>query len=328
MPAMPRPPTLKLVRESKIRDLLPAADESEDFEASGVLAMDGCFFVVFDNRTEVAKIADDFRPNDSNGLFGTAPIQHGYEGIAHNPTKNRFYLLVESVERDDDEHTAEIIEYTGELEFRKRRRVEFVFKTGNKGFEALAYVRRDDRDYALALCEGNRCRGGNDGREPGKGRVQLFEKKKKRWSHIGRIKIPSAVRFTDYSGMALDENNRVAIVSQENSMLWVGRFEESSWNWSDDGKLYAFPRMSDGEICYGNIEGVSWITPHQVVTVSDRRKKSQPEHFAAKDQSIHMFDLPGWQPHPRSAALPFPDAQPKPAPGEHEGQHRRQHPGQ
>ena len=152
-------------------------------------------------------------------------------------------------------------------------------------------MRRDGRDYALALCEGNKCQSGNKGRQPGNGRIQVFEKTKKCWSHVETIKLPKSVEFVDYSGMSLDKG-RFAVVSQENSMLWIGMFEEATWDWRDEGQLYEFPRTSDGEIQYGNIEGVSWISPRRIVTVSDRRKTDQPKQFADKDQSIHVFDIP------------------------------------
>jgi hypothetical protein len=87
------------------------------------------------------------------------------------------------------------------------------------------------------------------------------------------------------------DGDRIAIVSQVNSMLWVGTLDEAHWSWRDDGTLYEFPRSGDGAVLYGNIEGVGWITPTQIVTVSDRRKKKeQPdEALAEKDQSIHIF---------------------------------------
>jgi hypothetical protein len=93
--------------------------------------------------------------------------------------------------------------------------------------------------------------------------------------------------------MSIDQG-RVAIVSQENSMLWVGEFDEAEWSWRDAGQLYEFPRWDDGSIRYGNIEGVAWLTPQRIVTVSDRRKKKdQPDkRLAEKDQSVHIFDIP------------------------------------
>src|SRR6185295_13438583 len=110
------------------------------------------------------------------------------------------------------------------------------FKSENKGFEAVAHVRRDNTDYLLALCEGNLCQCGKKGRTPGGGRIQLFEKKRRRWRHLRTLKLPPSLPFLDYSGMSTD-HGRVAIVSQENSMLWVGQFEEAKWGWRDEGQL-------------------------------------------------------------------------------------------
>ena len=284
-------PTLKLVQETKIADLLPDTPRGVAHEASGVLAKDGKFFVVFDNHTSVARLSDDLLPRPMNGLFGMARGDDGYEGITYNAAKRRFYLLVESRKQKSGRYLAEIVEYDDTLSFVKRRPLEFEFKTANKGFEAVSYVRRGGRDYALALCEGNKCKSGKKGRQPGDGRVQLFAKKKRRWSHLSTIKLPKSVMFEDYSALTID-GCRVAVVSQQNSELWVGVFEEAAWSWCDDGQIYQFPRTADGDKHYGNVEGAAWITPSRLVTVSDRRKKDQDERFAEKDQSIHIFDLP------------------------------------
>lgn len=80
-----------------------------------------------------------------------------------------------------------IVEYDNEFNFLRQRPVEFPFKSSNKGFEAVAHVRRGDTDYLLALCEGNKCKCGKEGRKPGRGRVQLFEKKRKSWKHVRAV---------------------------------------------------------------------------------------------------------------------------------------------
>lgn len=92
--------------------------------------------------------------------------------------------------------------------------------------------------------------------------------------------------------MAVDQG-RVAVVSQVNSMLWIGQFDEAGWKWRDAGQLYEFPRTDSGSLHYGNIEGVGWVTPQRLVTVSDRRKKKdQPDkQLSEKDQSIHLFEI-------------------------------------
>jgi hypothetical protein len=284
--------TLRLVCERKICELLEC-DKPNRWEASGVLLKDGHFFVVFDDRTEIARISDDLQPNQTNGLFGMARDVRGYEGITYNAAKQRYYLLVEASEHAGGCYQASIVEYDDAFDYLKQRPVDFTFKSGNKGFEAVAHARRDGKDFLLALCEGNKCRCGKKGRKPGGGRVQLFEKKRKCWRHAGTIALPATVPFVDYSGMSIDKG-RVAIVSQVSSMLWVGTFDEADWRWRDAGRLYEFPRFDDGSIHYGNIEGVGWISPTRIVTVSDRRKKAgQPDkRLSEKDQSVHVFDVP------------------------------------
>src|SRR5262245_56984289 len=84
-------------------------------------------------------------------------------------------------------YQAMIIEYDDEFHFLKERPLDFPFKSSNKGFEAVAQVRRSNQDYVLALCEGNKCKSGSKGRKPGGGRVQVFEKKRKRWAHSRTI---------------------------------------------------------------------------------------------------------------------------------------------
>jgi hypothetical protein len=286
-------PTLNLVCEAKICDLMTSDQPTQRWEASGVLMKNGYFFVVFDDRTHIGRFSGDLQPNETNGLFGLPHGDSGYEGIAYNPVKQRFYLLVEARKRARGCYQGMVVEYDDEFNFLKERPLDFPFKSSNKGFEAVAHVRRNHQDYVLALCEGNKCKGGSKGRKPGGGRVQVFEKKRKRWAHSGTIALPTTLPFIDYSGMSID-HGRVAVVSQVSSLLWVGQFDEAGWEWRDAGQLYAFPRSESGKIRYGNIEGVGWISPKRIVTVSDRRKKrNQPDkELSEKDQSVHVFDIP------------------------------------
>jgi hypothetical protein len=289
---MTKMPALKLVCERKICELMPQDQRSKRWEASGVLAQDGHCFVVFDDRAEVACVANELEPGNSNCLLGASHTEYGYEGITYNAAKQRYYLLVEARKHAKGCYKALVVEYDNYFRYLKQRPMDFLFESENKGFEALAHVRRDNEDYLLALCEGNLCKCGKDGRAPGGGRVQLFEKSKKCWKHLRSIALPASVRFEDYSGMSI-ASGRIAVVSQVNSMLWVGRFNETDWQWLDDGQLYEFPRADNGSIHYGNIEGVSWISPTRIVTVSDRRKKKdQPDkRVSEKDQSVHIFEL-------------------------------------
>src|SRR5215471_15596938 len=92
-------PTLNLVRESKICNLMTCDQPAKRWEASGVLVKDGYFFVVFDDRTEIGRFSADLQRNETNGLFGVSHGDFGYEGIAYNAAKQRFYLLVEARKR-------------------------------------------------------------------------------------------------------------------------------------------------------------------------------------------------------------------------------------
>ncbi len=138
--------TLLLVNERKLRDLFPSNPPTGHLEASGVLAMDGKFFIVFDNRTDVAKINDDLSPDQTNGLFGMARGRKGYEGITYNPYIKRFYLLIESRKTKSGEYRPEIFEYDDSLAYVKDRPIDFTFTTKNRGFEAVAHVRRDGQE--------------------------------------------------------------------------------------------------------------------------------------------------------------------------------------
>ena len=63
-------PELKLLAERKLCEIVPCDERVERWEASGVLAKDREYFVVFDDRPEVARISNDLQPTDSNTLLG------------------------------------------------------------------------------------------------------------------------------------------------------------------------------------------------------------------------------------------------------------------
>jgi hypothetical protein len=89
-------PSLKLLSERKIGDLVSYDSATQRWEASGVLVKDRHYFVVFDDRAEIARVSNDLLQNDSNGLFGMRHVEYGFEGITYNADKHRFYLLVEA----------------------------------------------------------------------------------------------------------------------------------------------------------------------------------------------------------------------------------------
>jgi hypothetical protein len=149
-------------------------------------------------------------------------------------------------------------------------------------------------DLLLGLCEGNRYRDGEAGRRPGGGRIQVFERGRRHWDHAATIRLPAGLPFEDFSSLAV-AGDRLAVLSQASSALWVGRLHPSSWEAADDGAVWGFPADPDGRTVYCNVEGVSWLSDDRVVVVSDRAKRDgrQDRRCRAKDQSIHVFTIPG-----------------------------------
>jgi hypothetical protein len=114
---------------------------------------------VFDDRSEIARISGNLQANKANGLFGISHADYGFEGITYNAAKQRFYLLVEARKHAKSCYRALVIEYDNEFKYVKERPVELTFERSNKGFEAIVHARRNSKDYLLALCEGNKCKG-------------------------------------------------------------------------------------------------------------------------------------------------------------------------
>lgn len=284
-------PTLKVVDEWKLHELLPMCGKDSPLEASGVVQIGDNYFVVCDDIGQVARINRDFDHTERNGFFGE-PVGYGFESIACSRRDGRLFLLIEALPTDSGEFKAKVVEWDREFRFLVERWLDFTFKEKNRGFEGLAVVDRDEAQFLLALCEGNLCSGGKKGRQPGGGRVQVFQQEGDEWPHIGTIELPTTVEFEDYSGLALD-GNRIAIVSQASSGLWIGSLDASSWTIVGDGQVYEFPRSSKGKTVYGNVEGVCWIAENRMVIASDRRKSDQPKRHGEKDQSIHVFEIPG-----------------------------------
>ena len=281
-------PTLRLVREAKIADLFGTSGRAR-LEASGVLARLGRYYVIFDNLPDVGLIDPGLTP--SGAELRPVPIDPtGYEDIAWDEHSRRFLILVESVEAEPGVFQPQVRELDEDLRPGPCRWLEFQLDRPNKGLEGLTCVRRDGRTFLLGLCEGNRCRGGEAGRRPGGGRIHVFTEDTDRWDRVGTIKLPETVAFEDYSSLSLD-GDRLAVVSQASSALWVGELAPSTWDVRGEGRSYVFPRDRDGRTVYGTVEGVAWTGPAEVVVVSDRADRDHPR-WREKDQSIHVFAVP------------------------------------
>jgi len=283
---------LELVKEAKIFDILEGRLDPR-LEASGVLARDGLFYVIFDNLPHIACVGAEL----SSAAAANHVIEHdrghrrGFEDIAYDSRNGRFYVLIESLPRGRAKFMAAVQEYDINFGYLDCAWLDFPLDRPNKGLEGLTCVHRRGRTYLLGLCEGNRCQGGEEGRVPGGGRIHVFQRGRHHWDRVAKIRLPETVLFVDYSGIAVD-GDRIAVVSQVSSALWVGNLASSGWQVTGAGTSYALPRHAGGGILYGTAEGVSWIAPDQVVMVSDKAKPGQDHRCRAKDQSIHIFRIP------------------------------------
>ena len=165
------------------------------------------------------------------------------------------------------------------------------FKKRNTGLEGIVALRWKGKDYLLALCEGNRCRAGRAGRKGGRGRIHVLVRKRRHWESIACIKLPRSVDFEDYSAVAL-RGDRIAVVSQMTSRLWIGRLRRDTWTIAGAGRIYDLPRTKKGKIRYCTVEGLCWLSDSTFVAVSDLVKHYHSNRCHDTDQSIHIFALP------------------------------------
>ena len=182
---------LVLAREAKLASLLP--DAGGRLEASGVLAGGGRCYVIFDNAPDIARIPATLAPADGPDLIRQPRGRRdGFEDIAHDPATGRFYVLVEARARGQG-FMAEVQEYDERLGYLGRAWLQFPLDSLNKGLEGLTCARRHGRPFLLGLCEGNRCRDGAEGRRPGGGRVQVFERGRRHWDRVATIRLPATL---------------------------------------------------------------------------------------------------------------------------------------
>jgi hypothetical protein len=276
---------LELVREEKLHRLLPGRTEKSRLEASGVaLVNDATALVVFDNLNLVARLDLSLKPNAGNQLMPAPSLGSGFEDVAIDHKAGGVLCLVETVEDFDGQLRGFVAEYDRDATFVRCTRLHGEFEKANKGFEGLTHVRRGDREYLYALYEDNV---GGKGKHGG-GRVDVFTRARDGgWKASHQIELPKLAKFEDYS--ALDyRHEQVVIASQESARVCVARIDEKARALvTGSGAIYRFPSKS-----YGNVEGVAWLSQDELVAVSDRMKKGQPERCAEKDQMIHVFRIP------------------------------------
>jgi len=285
---------LELVIEAKVADLLNAPDDDGDgaasLEPSGVCVHEGACYLIFDDSSAIARIEDLTGRSVRNRIMDASVGDHSQdrEDITFDPISGHFFVLVEAV-RHHGQLLSEVLEYSPDGKRLGRAFLELVLETQNKGLEGLSCIVRDGSTFLLGLCEGNHCRGGAEGRRPGGGRIHIFKRGLHHWVHVDVIRLPKEVDFVDYASVAVS-GDRIAVVSQTSSALWIGKLAVEGFAVKDGGTIYPFPNDGHGRVVYGNVEGVSWLSGDQLVMVSDKAARNSPA--LVKERSIRLFALP------------------------------------
>jgi hypothetical protein len=282
---------LVLVQEARLRDLLPDVGDRA-LEGSGVLVSEGRLYVIFDNTADIGVVGPDLGARGDNHLIEQrAELPTGYEDIARDPITGNHYVVIES-RRRGKRLQAWVEEFDADFRHLDGAWLDFDLPAANKGIEGLSCVHRSGVTYLLAMCEGNFCRAGAEGRRPGGGRVHVFRRGRKEWRREETIELPAGVAFVDYSSLSV-RGERITVASQESSALWVSRLLPDVWRVSAPGTIFLFPRAIDGSLLYRSIEGISWLGPDRIAAVSDRLHARPGEAGPHdKEQMLHIFDLP------------------------------------
>lgn len=320
-----RKQTLKALKDDSFMVLFEDTKGQKKFEASDVITVGGHYYSICDSNWAIEKISYPMTPfsadNKQIGNPNREAEDSGYEGIFHHD--GTFFVVRESVELkvagekgfhavvEEIEINADESDYDVTLACP----TEQEFEGDSKGFEgATGLTDKDGNLYMLGLCEGNFCREGNAGKDRGHGRVVLMKKvlgefsggHKCQWKTVRTMTIPESAFFQDYSALAVEQSTgRVAITSQENSQVWIshlthfedGHFDPELSEFTDvKAKVFDFPRDTNCEVVYCNIEGIHFHPDNKniLIAVSDKMKSGGKQSFRCqeKDQSIHLFNLP------------------------------------
>eukprot|EP00887_Chlorella_sp_A99_P005129 scaffold25.g5129.t1 len=292
--------TMKLLRESPFAALFHTLDNHTKFEASGIVRHGGKYYAIFDSSRAVGYLEDEHFVFRGSRLIGDGEHEGDddsqFEGIAYNSDEGTFLLLQEAVE------VGGVI---------KPSIVHAKLKDDLSSYDKLRtchvsiqYVQTAGGPRLLGLCEGNYCKGGSAGRDPGNGRVVVAAYNASgggdagcEWDVERVIELPPQAAFADYSAFAINKNlSKVAILSQEDAAVWIGDFDVATLTFPnpEGGQVFHLPRDLHCRIVYCNAEGIAWIDESRVIVTSDKAKKTprQPYWCDQKDQAVHVFQLP------------------------------------
>lgn len=297
-----REKVLKLVHEIPVAGLFEDLKGHSKFEASGITHVNRSYVVVFDSLQELGVTGPNLEYKGSdNFLAGDSGPEPEYEAICHR-SRTDTLLAIHEGEQDGDVWFAKSIEVRinedQSVTYLSTCKVDFALPEGNKkGWEGAEYVDKgDEGEFLLGVCEGNHCQGSKGrGKERGNGRIvvtKLVEDAEGcKWETQKLVKLPPF--FKDYSDIDITASGRVAVSSQEDSAVWVGQMNMTTFEIEGEGTTLHFPRSADGcQPIYCNIEGVHFIDDVRIMTVSDKAKRDQHWQCVEKDQSVQIFALP------------------------------------
>ena len=158
---------LELVREAKIFDILEGSLDPR-LEASGVLAKDGLFYVIFDNLPHIACIGPEITlaTRDNHMIMQEKGHRRGFEDIAYDPQSGRFYVLIESLRRGRAKFMAAVQEYDAHFCYIGSSWLDFPLDRPNKGLEGLTCVHRGGRPTCSACARATGAKGARRGASP------------------------------------------------------------------------------------------------------------------------------------------------------------------
>ena len=125
-------PSLILRKEHKIYRLIAGLSKNDRLEASDVLERKGQCYVLFDNRTQIARLRKDLKKHDNNQMLGSKGRDSGFECITFNEQENRFYVMIEALDIGA-QYKAQLNEYDTSFQLLETHLLDFVFHSGNKG---------------------------------------------------------------------------------------------------------------------------------------------------------------------------------------------------
>ncbi|CAN0107852.1 unnamed protein product, partial [Phaeothamnion confervicola] len=211
------------------------------FEASSVTTWNNKFYVIADSSWNIFELDQALPPfSEKNWVYSPFANrteeegESGYEAIFHID-ESLFAVVRESILQDNNDGEKEyraVVEEVkinfdhGYYDIIRQCATEKVFEGDSKGFEGAIHARdMDGTLYVIGLCEGNYCKEGLPGMDPGHGMLVVMKREDYSdgsclWRTVREMPIPEMAFFRDYSAITMNRaRSKVAIASQEDSAV-------------------------------------------------------------------------------------------------------------